>query len=275
MVLGHMEKDGFHPHNGGSGIHSSELIHRNTSGDLVLPSKKRDLKVKGFIEKQREKFKEKERLKNHSSDNPHSESRQKELEQRRIDDKFNRIMQMNLSERFMISKLKEFKKENADNISPTTLGDINVAIKNLEDDLKERDKAEREKNETKKKSGTDVLFPKGSQNADKTGEDKLTESEKISRRNENIRKELEERNKKNQKHENETRLQLQKIQQQEKELANRQSMIQQNNSMSPERKQTMTQNVKQSKDELEIKKKRILKGKSQAEALTLASLGVS
>jgi hypothetical protein len=174
-----------------------------------------------------------------------------------------------------LSQLKEFKKENGDMLNDSTKKKLDAEIKKWEIHTEQLDAVHKEVNEQKKKSGTDVLFPSGSQNQEKFGSEEKKIFDKRQKRDENIQKVLDKQDKVV--NENEQRLakQLEGIRQKEEKIKNDEELIRNDPMLSTRQKQESLSKLKETKDDIEEHRKIALsKVGSQGERQVLIGLGV-
>lgn len=270
MVLGHKVNGSFHPHTGGSGIYSSQVLERSTKNQDVTPGKQQK-SVSDFINKHKEKFAEKDKIKEMQK-NQSPGSVNVTLEERLNQDKVEKILHSHISPKFQIDQLKDMSKEKY--LSKETQKHITSEIDRLELDLKARDEDEARNIEASKKDGSNVLFPGGSQNADTRGEPELEKFDSRNARAGEIKVHLDKRDKDVTNEEKKLSEQLYTIQEKQNKIVDTEQQIRDSKTISPENKRRMLSKVKDTKDILQQKKMKSLRGKSQAERQVLTGLGI-
>ncbi|MCV0393707.1 MAG: hypothetical protein K5790_10535 [Nitrosopumilus sp.] len=272
MTIGHTENGVFHPHSQGSGIFSSQITERDSGVD-VRPSSKVNLDIRSSINKHKEKFQERKKIKNLPKSEPSQEMR-KVTEQRIAGDNLNKVFSLNLSPRFKIAKLKEFKSKQGDMLSDSDKKKLDTFIDNLQESQKAIDKQEQESKEERRKDGTDVLFPSGSANENRQGEKELDKFDEQKERANETQKILDKENKEAEKNNEKLRMQFEALNKKQQEADEQKRKIESSNIPTPQ-KTIMLKKVKETKSEIDMKKKRALsKVHGQGEKQVLLSAGI-
>jgi hypothetical protein len=272
MTIGHTENGVFHPHNQGSGIYSSQITERDSGVD-VRPSSKINLDIRNSINKHKEKFQERNRIKNLPKSEP-SQEMIKATEQRVAGDNLNKVFSLNLSPRFKIAKLKEFKSKQGDMLSDSDRNKLDTQIDGLQNLQKALDEKIEESKEVRRKDGTDVLFPSGSANINKQGEKDLDRFNEQKQRAEETQKMLDKENSKAEKNNEKLRSQFEALNRKQQEADEQRKKIE-SSSIPTQQKIIMLNKVKETKSEIDMKKKKALsRVHGQGERQILLSSGV-
>lgn len=274
-MLGHKDSSGiFHPHSSGSGIYSSQIIERNLSGVQPKPDKNQ-IHVSNFINKHKEKFKERKKIAEMKPDDSGSVERQIELEKSLNETRLNRLLNTSLTPEFMLSELQEFKKENNSMLNDATKKKLDSEIKKWDTFTKQSDAIHEEVKNQKKKSGIDVLFPSGSQNQEKFGIAEKKIFDERQKRDENVKNILDKQDKIVNDNERKLAEQLEQIRVKEEKLKDKEELIRSDPMLSVQQKQNALSKIKETKDDIEEHRRIALsKVNSQGEKQVLIGLGV-